>query len=166
MKQFLELVKREIKNNRRVDTNLSTFSKILKIFLKIIVLFAVIVFESVIFSMVIKVFNANMLQKEFLILFLTLFFVIQLIMGLIGLIKTLHKSNENIEILTLPIKPQIVFFSKLVIITIKQICFAFLVCVPVLVNFSIITEQPFTFLLSIIPCIIFSTIISIIVSTI
>lgn len=161
MKQFLELVKREIKNNRRIDTNLSTFFKILKIFLKIIVLFVVIIFESVIFRMVIKVFNANMLQKEFLILFLTLFFVIQLIVGLIGLIKTLHKSNENIEILTLPIKPEIVFFSKLLMITIKQLCFAFLVCVPVLVNFSIITEQSFTFLLSIIPCILFSTIISI-----
>lgn len=166
MKVFLELVKRELKNNRKINSNPSTFSKIFNILLKLLMYLAIIVFESVLFRMVIKLFVFNTLTNEFLTLFLFLFFVVQLLINLVNIVKIFNKSNENIEILTLPIKQETIFYSKLFILFIKQLVFSFVCLVPVLINFSLITNQGFLFVLSIIPCVLLNSIFAIAIAVI
>ena len=145
MTQFLTLLKLEFLLNRnRTDRRANLFSRIIKILILCVgvaligglVLFA---FYSVINTCL----KAN-IGNEFLVFFIFLVQLAQIIFGLTITTKTLF-FNQDKDLLKLPVKGSVILLSKITYLFLKQLALTFVISAPIFIEFGVLTGQGWLF---------------------
>lgn len=141
MKQFVTLLKLEFLTNRnRAGKGARIFPRVLKaliMFLGIGVIGGVVLFA---FNSVISTCIGAGIGEEFLVFFIFLVQLAQLLFGLSLTTKTLYFSND-IDLIKLPIKGMTIFLSKVSYLYIKEFIFSFVIGIPVFIEYGIISGQ-------------------------
>ena len=141
MGQFLTLLKLEFLTKRnRAGKGSRVLFRILKIVLLLagvgliggIVLFA--------FNGVIKTCLGAGIGDEFLVFFIFLVQLAQLLFGISLTTKTLYFSADS-DLMKLPIKGMTIFLSKAAYLYIKEFVFSFLIGMPVFIEYGILSGQ-------------------------
>lgn len=141
MSQFITLLKLEFLTKRnRANKGARIFPRIVKTLIMLlgvgviggIVLFA---FNSVIRTCL----NAN-IGTEFLVFFIFLVQLAQLLFGISLTTKTLYFSSDA-DLMKLPIKGMTIFLAKVAYLYIKEFAFSFILGVPVFIEYGILSGQ-------------------------
>ena len=141
MSQFFTLLKLEFLTKRnRINKGGRIFPRILKILVFLLgagVIGAIILYA---FSGVIKTcLNAD-IKEEFLVFFIFLVQLAQLLFGVSITTKTLYFGSDT-DLMKLPIKGMTIFLAKAAYLYIKEFFFSFVIGVPVFIEYGILTGQ-------------------------
>lgn len=141
MSQFLTLLKLEFLTKRnRINKGGRIFPRIIKILILLLgvgVIGAVVLFA---FNSVIKTcLNAD-IGEEFLVFFIFLVQLAQLLFGISLTTKTLYFSSDS-DLMKLPIKGMTIFLAKVAYLYIKEFLFSFLLGIPVFIEYGILSGQ-------------------------
>ena len=141
MSQFLTLLKIEFLSNRnRTGKGGKIFPRIFKalvLLLGVGVIGGVVLFA---FNSVIKTCLKADIGNEFLVFFIFLVQIAQLLFGLSITTKTLYFSSD-LDLMKLPIKGITIFLSKCAYLYIKEFIFSLLIGVPVFIEYGILSGQ-------------------------
>ena len=139
MKQYLTLLKLEFLNSsRRTKRGAKAFSIVLKIVLGLIVFGVFVGLMLFAFDGVLSMAKETNLEGEFLIFFVLMAQVVQLLFGVGITTKTLFFSPDE-DKLKLPVSGTAIIFSKITYLFIKELVFAFVLGLPVLILFGVKT---------------------------
>lgn len=159
MTQFLTLLKLEFMNSpKRIKSRAKVFSLVAKIILGVLVfgIFAFLVLFA--FNGVLDMAIETSLTGEFLIFFVVLVQLVQLLFGVGITTKTLFFSPDE-DKLKLPVSGTTIILSKMAYLFIKEIIFTFVLMLPVLILFGIRTGAGAGFYCMILPDIFLAAII-------
>lgn len=141
MSQFVTLLKLEfLSKMNRFGKGAKLFPRIIK---AIIMLMGFAVMAGVVlfaFDTVIKTCLNAGIGNEFLVFFIFLVQLAQLLFGLSLTTKTLYFSNDN-DLMKLPVKGTTIFFSKVLYLYIKEFIFALVLGLPVFIQFGVLSGQ-------------------------
>lgn len=141
---------------------------ILRIFDLIAILLGILVIGGLVifvfYSLLNLCINGNLTQ-EFLVFFIFLIQILQLLFGLGLLTKTLYFSADSSSLLKLPVSGEKIFLAKIFFAYIYITALSSLIMLPVLVMFGILTSQAILFYFMIPLICLFSPIIPFILST-
>lgn len=155
MAQFWTLLKIEFMSRSQRN---SKGSKLLPQIIKWIVLFAgVVVIAGVIlfaFNSVIKICIESDLTHEFLIYFILLMQIVQILFGLGLTTKTLYFSQDK-DLLKLPVNGTLIYLAKIAYLFICELAFSTILTLPVFIEFGILSHAGVWFYLRLIPNVIF-----------
>lgn len=141
MSQFITLLKLEFLTKRnRTGKGAKIFPRIIKWL--ILVLGAGIIGGVVLFAFnsVIKTCLKADIGEEFLIFFIFIVQLAQLLFGLSLTTKTLYFGQDD-DLMKLPIKGITIFLSKVAYLYIKEFFFSFVIGVPVFIEYGILSGQ-------------------------
>ena len=139
MKQYLTLLKLEFLNSsRRTKRGAKAFSIVLKIVLGLVVFGVFVGLMLFAFDGVLSMAKETNLEGEFLIFFVLMAQVVQLLFGVGITTKTLFFSPDE-DKLKLPVSGTAIIFSKITYLFIKELVFAFVLGLPVLILFGVKT---------------------------
>lgn len=139
MKQYLTLLKLEFLNSsRRTKSGAKVFLLILKLFLGLIVFGVFVGLMLFAFDGVLSMAKETNLEGEFLIFFVFMAQIVQLLFGVGITTKTLFFSPDE-DKLKLPVSGTAIILSKITYLFIKELVFAFVLGLPVLILFGVKT---------------------------
>ena len=142
MTQFLTLLKIEfMSRSQRNNRKTSILPRIIRwvvILAGIAVIAGVILFA---FNSVIKTCLDADLKHEFLIYFILITQVIQILFGLGLTTKTLYFSQDK-DLLKLPVDGTLIYLAKITYLFICELVFSVLLTLPVFIEFGILSHAP------------------------
>ena len=152
MREYLTLVKLEFLNGAKRANKKST--KVLSLIFKLVLGLAVFaLFEVLIlfaFNSILNMAIQTTLEGEFLIFFVLIVQVVQLLFGVGLTTKTLFFSPDE-DKLKLPVSGTAILLSKMTYLFIKELVFSLVLSLPILIMFGIKTGAGVGFYLMIIP---------------
>lgn len=152
MREYLTLVKLEFLNGAKRANKKS--AKALSLILKLVLGLAVFaLFEVLIlfaFNGILNMAIQTTLEGEFLIFFVLIVQVVQLLFGVGLTTKTLFFSPDE-DKLKLPVSGTAILLSKMTYLFIKELVFSFVLSLPILIMFGIKTGAGVGFYLMVIP---------------
>jgi len=141
MSQFLTLLKLEFMTKKnRTNRGSKVFPRIIKaliILLGIGLIGALVLFAF--YSLINMCLDAN-IGEEFLVFFIFLVQLGQLIFGLSLTTKTLFFNSDN-DLLKLPVKGSTILLSKMVYLFIKELVFSVAIGLPIFIEYGILSGQ-------------------------
>lgn len=150
MAQFLTMVKLEFALKfPKADKGKRLFVRILDalaIILGLLIVSALILF---VFYTLLNLCIQGGLTQEFLVFFIFLIQILQLLFGLGLLTKTLYFSADSASLLKLPVSGEKIFLSKILFAYFYVTMLSSIIMVPVLIMFGILTGQIWLFYLMI-----------------
>lgn len=166
MKQLFTMIKLEFALKfPRVDKGKRLFVRILDaiaILAGIVLIGALILF--VFYSLLNLCIKGGLIQ-EFLVFFIFLMQILQLLFGLSLLTKTLYFSSDSASLLKLPVSGEKIFLSKIFFAYFYITMISSVIMLPVLIMFGILTSQALLFFLMIPVVCIFCPLLPFILST-
>ena len=152
MREYLTLVKLEFLNGAKRANKKST--KVLSLIFKLVLGLAVFaLFEVLIlfaFNSILNMAIQTTLEGEFLIFFVLIVQVVQLLFGVGLTTKTLFFSPDE-DKLKLPVSGTAILLSKMTYLFIKELVFSLVLSLPILIMFGIKTGAGVGFYLMVIP---------------
>lgn len=149
MSQFLTLLKLEfLTKKNRVYKGSKIFPRIVKALIMLVgiaIIGAVVLFAL---NAVIGTCKKANIEGEFLVFFIFLVQLAQLLFGLSLTTKTLFFSDDK-DLLKLPVKGTTILLSKVAYLYLKELMFAAIISLPVFIEYGILTGQSFVFYLMI-----------------
>ncbi len=151
MRQFLTLLKLEVLNSSiRVRDGVSVFNKIKKIVLISLGVLAVVSLLMYALNSIINVCLEANLKQEFIVYYVLIVQIVQVLFGLSITTKTLYFKNDS-NLLKLPVKGKTLFLAKISYLFIYEFIFSTVLTLPVFILFGIKTLQPALFYVLLIP---------------
>ena len=146
MKQLLTMIKLEFALKfPRVDKGKRLILRILDgiaITLGLIIIAALVMF---VFYTILDLCIKGDLSQEFLVFFIFLIQILQLLFGLGLLTKTLYFSADSSSLLKLPVSGEKIFLAKIFFAYIYITAISSLIMLPVLIMFGVLTSQAILF---------------------
>lgn len=139
MKQYLTLLKLEFLNNsRRTKKGAKVLSYVLKIVLGLVVFGVFVGLMLFAFDGILSMAKETNLEGEFLIFFVLMVQVVQLLFGVGITTKTLFFSPDE-DKLKLPVSGTAIIMSKITFLFVKELVFTLVLGLPVLILFGVKT---------------------------
>ena len=142
MQQLLTLIKLEFSLKfPRFDKNKKLFVKIfdiLSILIGVAIVSLLIIFM---FKSIINICLKSNLGEEFLIFFILIIQIIQLLFGLGLLTKTLFFNSDSASLLKLPVSGEKIFLAKSIFVYIYMVIFSFVIMLPILIMYGIMASS-------------------------
>ncbi len=139
--QFITLLKLEFLNNRNRDNrNSGIFSRLFKYLIILIGLSLIGVIVYFALNSILGLCLNIDLEKEFLLFYIFLIQIIQILFGLNLVTKTLYFSNDN-DLMKLPVKGLNIFLSKICYLYIKELIFCTCLSLPVFIIYGIMAGE-------------------------
>lgn len=159
MREFATLLKLEfLSNTFRVKDGVSLFSRIKKIILISIGFLLIVSLLIFAISSIMDVCIKANLKQEFIVYYVLIVQVVQILFGLGLTTKTLYFKNDP-NILKLPVKGRTLFLAKITYLFIYELIFSAVLTFPVFLIFGIKTLQPAIFYVLLLPNVLFFPII-------
>lgn len=150
MAQFLTMLKLEFSLKfPKVDKGKSLFVRILDVLAIVLGLLIISALVLFVFYTLLNLCIQGNLVQEFLVFFIFLIQILQLLFGIGLLTKTLYFSADSASLLKLPVSGEKIFLSKILFAYFYIAIISSIIMIPVLIMFGILTSQIWLFYLMI-----------------
>ena len=145
MSQFLTLLKLEfLTKKNRASKGAKVFPRLIKALILLLEVGVIGTIVLIAFNAVISTCKNANIAEEFLIFFIFIVQLAQLLFGISLTTKTLFFGDDR-DLLKLPVKGSTILFSKIAYLFIKELIFSTVLALPVFIEYGVLTAQPMLF---------------------